>query len=56
MTDNYRGIAMSSVIGKVIDIIIRDTQHDMIKTSDLQFGFKQNSSTGRCTFVMDKSY
>ena len=51
-TDNY--IAMSSIICKAIDITIRDTQHDMIKTNDLQFGFKQNSSTVMCNFVMEE--
>jgi hypothetical protein len=53
-SNNYRGIALSSIIGKVIDIIVRDTEHDAFKTSDLQFGFKKKSSTGMCTFVLEE--
>ena len=53
-SDNYRGIALSSVIGKLIDVIILEAQADALKSSDLQFGFKKGSSTTQCTFVVNE--
>ena len=43
---NYRAIALSSVLGNVFDKIIIDKQSAQLSTSDLQFGYKRNSSTG----------
>jgi hypothetical protein len=53
-SENYRGIALSNILSKIIDSVIIDTQYDFLKTSDLQFGFKKNSSTSMCTFVMEE--
>ena len=53
-SNNYRGIALSSIISKLVDIIIIDKQNVFSKTSDLQFGFKDKSSTTHCTFVMNE--
>ena len=39
-SNNYRGIALSGVIGKLIDVIIIDAQADALKSSYLQFGIK----------------
>ena len=50
-SDNYRGIALSSILGKLIDIIIIKSQVDVLGTSDLQFAYKEGSSTTQCTFV-----
>ena len=53
-SNNYRGIALTSVISKLVDIIIIDKQPIFSKSSDLQFGFKDKSSTTQCTFVMNE--
>ena len=50
-SDNYRGIALSSILSKLIDIIIIKKQSNHLDTSDLQFGFKEKSSTVQCSFV-----
>ena len=41
----YSSIALSSILSKLIDIIIINKQSNHLDTSDLQFGFKQKSST-----------
>ena len=42
---------MSSAIEKLVDLIIIDAQADVLRSSNLQFGFKQGTSTTQCTFV-----
>jgi len=44
-SENYRGIALSSILGKILDNVILEKYHDRICTSGLQFGFKRISST-----------
>ena len=36
---NYRQIAISSILGKIFDTIILDTQQMSLETDVLQFGF-----------------
>ena len=50
-SDNYRGIALSTILSKLINIIIIKKKSNHLDTSDLQFGFKQKSSTVQCSFV-----
>ena len=38
-SDNYRGIAQSRVLGKVLDWVILKRYEKALKTSDMQFGF-----------------
>ena len=54
-SDNYRGIALSSILSKIFDWIILTTHSNVFETSDLQFGFKQNHSTTQCTFVLKET-
>jgi hypothetical protein len=49
-SDNYRSITLSSIVSKIFDIIILSKEEDLLITSDLQFGFKEGSSTTQCTF------
>jgi len=42
---NYRGIALSSVFGKVFDLIFLNKFRDCLLTSTQQFGFKAKHST-----------
>ena len=51
---NYRAIAMSNILGKLLDKVILANHTMASKSSDLQFGFKSESSTAACTFVLDE--
>ena len=52
---NYRGIALSNVIGKVLDWVIIHSCKEALKTSDYQFGFKPAHCTSQCTFVVNET-
>ena len=54
-SDNYRAITLSSVIGKVFDWVILIKEHNALNSSKLQFGFKSDTSTTHCTFVMNET-
>ena len=51
-SDNYRALTIGTGLSKLLDIVIRNQQTDKLKTSDLQFGFKEKSSTSMCTFMV----
>ncbi len=51
-SDNYRAIALSNIISKILDWVILIKEHHVLKSSNLQFGFKNNMSTTQCTFCM----
>ena len=51
-SSNYRGIALSSILGKIFDNVILSRYHKELASSDLQFGFKPKSSTNCCTYVL----
>ena len=53
-SDNYRAIALSSIIGKILDQIILCKNLDLLQSCDLQFGFKRKHSTTQCTFVIQE--
>jgi hypothetical protein len=52
---NYRGIANSSILGRVIDNIILNRYHQLLISSDLQFGFKRGPSTDMCIMVLKET-
>ena len=54
-SNNYRAIAISSILGKLFDSIIIKEQHESLITDDLQFGFKENSSTITCTSMLTET-
>ncbi len=39
-SDNYRAIALSSIIGKILDWVILTKERHVLKSSNLQFGLK----------------
>ena len=39
---NYRGITLSSVFCKILELIIKESCEGSLITSDLQFGFKKD--------------
>ena len=53
--NNYRGIALSSVLLKVFDKIVIILHSNVLSTSDVQYEFKKKHSTTQCTFVLEKN-
>ena len=51
-TQNYRAIQLSSILGKILDNIIITSQISVIKTSEVQFGYKSNCSTIMCSTLV----
>ena len=51
-SDNYRSLTIGTGLSKILDIIIKKQQTNALKTSDLQFGFKEHSSTSMCMFMV----
>ena len=49
---NYRSIAISSLVLKLLDWIIIINYGHLLKTDDFQFGFEENSSTSLCSWVV----
>ena len=51
-SNNYRGISLSSIVCKIIDLILLSRYSDLLCTSELQFGFKSKMSTSMCTSII----
>ena len=51
-SNNYRGIALSSIICKIVDLVVLSRYYDSLVTSELQFGFKPGHSTGMCIMIL----
>ena len=51
-SDNYRSLTIGTSLSKLLDIVILNRQADVLDTSELQFGFKEKSSTTMCTFMV----
>lgn len=49
---NFRSIAISSIVGKILDHIVLKNHSSVLQTSDLQFGFKSEHSTTQCSFIL----
>ena len=54
-SDKYRSIAISSLLGKIMDDIIIVKQSEALKTSNYQFCFKANSPTVLCSTVVSET-
>ena len=52
---NFRGIALSSIFGKIFDNIVLFRYSSNLLSSELQFGFKAKSSTNLCSMVLKES-
>jgi len=52
---NYRGILLSSMFGKLFDLVVPHRFHDQLCLSDLQFGFHSNRSTDQCTMILKET-
>ena len=54
-SNNYRPIAIASIISKIFDLVLLDRIRIFIQTSDNQFGFKANSGTEMCVAVLKET-
>ena len=54
-SDKYRSIAISSLLGKILDHIIIERQSKSLTTSKYQFGFKANSLTVLCSTMVNET-
>ncbi len=54
-SNNYRAIALSSVIGKTLDLVILIDEGHLLTSSNLQFGFKSGLFTTHCTFCLNET-
>ncbi len=54
-SDNYRAIALSSIIGKILDWIIIIKKEQSLSSSSLQFCFKGGTSTTQSTFILNET-
>ena len=51
-SDNYRAITLGSIVSKILDSVIMLKDKSALSTSDLQFAFKNKSSSSHCTLTM----
>ena len=54
-SSNYREIALSSIFGKMFDLVVLSRYGDRLCSSDLQFGFKAKRYTNMCTMVLTEA-
>jgi hypothetical protein len=52
---NYRGIALSSIIGKILDAHILNRYDRLLVSTDMQFGFKVAHSTSMCSMILKET-
>ena len=50
--DNYRPIAINSILSKLFEFIILNRYSRLLETTHNQFGFKSKSSTDLCIYIM----
>ena len=51
-SNNYRLIAVSSLLLKLIDLLVLELFKDNLQVSSLQFGYQSNSSTVLCSWTL----
>ena len=54
-TDNYRGITISPISSKILEHVLYALFSEYLITSNLQFGFKKNSSTSSAIFTLKET-
>ena len=53
-SSNFRAITLCTTMSKLMDVIVLKKCKNVLYTSDLQFGFKPQSSTTYCTFAVQE--
>ena len=54
-SNNYRSIAISSLVLKIFDLVIIDVFSEFLQLDDLQFSYQSGVSTSMCTWVAIES-
>ena len=52
---NYRGIFMSSIFGKIFDIVIFSRYSEHLESCELQFSFRPKRSAAMCTMMLKET-
>ena len=55
VSNNYRAIAISSIMMKLFDLVLMTIEKRAFTTSCYQFGFESNSSTTLCTWAVTET-
>ena len=50
--DNYRPIALASVVSKLLEVIVLNRLENILTTNANQFGFKKGHGTDQCIYVL----
>ena len=50
--DNYRPIALASIVSKVTEKILLNRMYEFLSTCHNQFGFKKKHGTDQCIYVL----
>ena len=50
-SDNYRSIAISSLVMKIFDLVILSVFEEFLQLDELQFGYQREVSTTMCTWL-----
>jgi len=53
--DNYRPIALASILSKVFEKMLLDRISGLIYTTENQFGFKSQHSTDQCIYALKEA-
>ena len=51
-SSNYRAIAISALVLKLLDLVILHLEGHKIQSDQLQFGYQANTSTAMCTWAV----
>ena len=54
-SDNYRPIALASVLSKIIERIVLDRIEHLLETNHNQFGFKKHHGTDQCVYMLKEA-
>ena len=54
-SDNYRPIALASVVSKLVETIILDRIEHLLMTNANQFGFKKHHGTDQCVYILKEA-
>lgn len=54
-SSNYRGIALSSIFGKLFDLVVLSRYSEYLESCELQVGFKPKRSTAMCSMILNET-
>ena len=54
-SDNYRALTLGTILSKLFETVILQINSHIFHSSEQQFGFKSDSSTTTCSFVLNET-